>query len=104
MNKNFRGGKCNKMEISNLPDKSSKYCMFNELGGRMDEHCKNFNKEIKNIKVPNRSHRGLKKKKKKPLEDFKSRLNKAEEMSVLKDRAEKLTKSEQQNEKKTNKL
>ena len=42
------------MEISNLPDKEFKVTvimmLFIDLGRRMEEHSKNFNKEIENIR------------------------------------------------------
>jgi len=31
--------------------------MLTKLRGRIDENRKNFNKEIENIRIPNRSHR-----------------------------------------------
>ena len=40
------------MEISNLPDKEFKVLvikMLTKLGGRMDEHSENFNKETENV-------------------------------------------------------
>lgn len=43
----------NKVEISNLPRKEFKVTIlkiFTELGKRMDEHSKNFNKKLENIK------------------------------------------------------
>ena len=44
------GGKGNKTEISNLPDKEFKtLVMLTELGKRLDEHSENFNKELENI-------------------------------------------------------
>ena len=43
----------NEMEISHLPNKQFKVMilkMLTELRRRMDEHNKNFNKKLKNIK------------------------------------------------------
>lgn len=43
----------NEVEISNLPRKEFKVTIlkiFTELGKRMDEHSKNFNKKLENIK------------------------------------------------------
>ena len=44
------GKNSNEMEISNLPDRVQRngYRMFTELGRIMEEHNKNFSKDLKN--------------------------------------------------------
>ena len=40
----------NEIDISNLPDQVMVIKMLTELGGRMDERCENFNKEMENVR------------------------------------------------------
>ena len=50
----------NEIEISHLPDKGFKVIaikMLSKLGRRMDEHSKNFKKEIENIQRPIRTEK-----------------------------------------------
>lgn len=51
------------MELSNLPVKEIEgtvITLFTKLGRRMDEHCENFNKEIKDIRKYKTEVSGLK--------------------------------------------
>ena len=48
----------NETEINNLPDREFKALvirMSTELGGKVDEHGENFNKELESIKLPVRT-------------------------------------------------
>ena len=93
----------NKTEINNLPDKEFKALVIRiltELGKRIDEHSKNFSKELEYIKKNQSELKNTITEMKNTLGGINSRLGDAEEcVSDLEDRIMKITQSEQQKEK-----
>ena len=87
-----------KVEISNLPNKEFKVMiikMLNELGRRLDEHSKKFNKELENIKGKQTELKNPITELKNILERINNRLGDTEEwISELEDRVVEITQAE----------